>query len=150
VDSNSLRSTVETFFEGLCLRVRYEIYGPSSHSPQTSRLAVSDAYLAGLSSRSVLVFSFLERSLPAGVVVFSMAKPAPPGFNLGPRSLKVWRAGGPGHDLPFFWQFKQFGQPSSCTSLVNALEGSLLWSEPYRTLSIVRRCSEAVRTPCTY
>lgn len=36
-----------------------------------------------------------------------------PAFNLGPRSLNVCRAGGPGQDFPFFWQFKQVGQVSS-------------------------------------
>lgn len=34
-------------------------------------------------------------------------------FNRGPRSLKVWRAGGPGQHFPFFWQLMHVGQVSS-------------------------------------
>jgi hypothetical protein len=37
--------------------------------------------------------------------------------NLGPRSLNVCRAGGPGQHLPFFWQFEHVGQVSSCPLL---------------------------------
>jgi len=34
-------------------------------------------------------------------------------FSRGPRSLKVWREGGPGQSFPFFRQLRQVGQDSS-------------------------------------